>query len=302
MSLIPFLAQKACVRTREDFGDRDGRVPEPSGDGKHQSDTAPAVPKYPLVLVHGAFIRDVAFLRSFGKIDRELEKNGCTVFVAKTDAFGTVESNAEMLKQQIGELQEKTGCEKVNIIAHSKGGLDARYLIETLGFGPNVASLTTLCTPHAGSPVASAILRFPRPLLKVVAFFFNTFYRICGDRHPDSLTVCEQLKRKENGNANADPIPGVYCQSFSSTVVKGAKKNDFVMRIPAAFCRFYEKGTETDGLVSRDSAIFGVYRGDCIDGSVSHSEIIDFMTGAEKRRRVYAFYGELCDGLAQKGL
>lgn len=255
--------------------------------------------KYPLILVHGAF-RGVAFLRAFGKIDEELTKLGYTVYLAETDAFGPIEENAERLKNQITKLLDEKNVEKVNIIAHSKGGLDARYLIESLGADRYVASLTTLCTPHGGSPVASAILKLPRWMLKIIAFWFNLVNRIAGDEKPDSLTVCEQLKRHADGKTNADPIPGVYCQSFSSTMKKGERKNDFVMRIPAAFCRVCEKDIETDGLVPKDSTVYGEYRGDAIDGSVSHSEMIDLLTRKEKRKRVYAFYADLCGDLAEK--
>ncbi len=38
----------------------------------------------------------------------------------------------------------------VNIVAHSMGGLDARYLISHMSFS-RVASLTTIATPHRGS-------------------------------------------------------------------------------------------------------------------------------------------------------
>jgi triacylglycerol lipase len=42
----------------------------------------------------------------------------------------------------------------VNIIAHSMGGLDARYAIAKLGIASKVASLTTIGTPHRGTPLA----------------------------------------------------------------------------------------------------------------------------------------------------
>ncbi|MBP5665650.1 MAG: hypothetical protein J6X87_05160 [Clostridia bacterium] len=257
--------------------------------------------KYPVVLVHGAGIRDTFFLRSFGNIDKELRKLGYDVTVANTDAFGTVESNAEMLRPQILKMIEDRGCEQVNIIAHSKGGLDSRYMVERYEMGDKVASLTTLCTPHKGSPIASEILNSPLWFLKFLAFFINLYYRIFGDKNPDCLTVCGQLQRTGYGEEAAVSIPGVYCQSFSSTVKKNAEKNDFVMRIPLHFSRYYEKNTETDGLVPRDSTIFGIYRGDCLNGSVSHSEIIDFMTGKEVKAKVHAFYAALVDELAKMG-
>ena len=225
---------------------------------------------------------------------------GYIIFVANTDSFGTIENNAQMLKEEIMNIASNNGG-KVNIIAHSKGGLDAKYMIENLEMIPYVASFTTLCTPHRGSPIASAILKAPPFILKIIAFFLNTFYRICGDKKPDSLTVCGQLQRLEPNDNETNFIPGIYCQSFSVTMEKGAKKNDFIMRIPLAFSRYYEKNAKTDGLVPRDSTIFGEYKGDCMDGSVSHSEVIDFMVRNSKREKVYGFYSELCSGLSKAG-
>jgi triacylglycerol lipase len=39
------------------------------------------------------------------------------------------------------------------------GGLDARYALSKLGLAPNVASLTTLGTPHRGTPIADLVDR-----------------------------------------------------------------------------------------------------------------------------------------------
>ncbi|MBO4366153.1 MAG: triacylglycerol lipase, partial [Clostridia bacterium] len=89
--------------------------------------------KYPLLLVPGAIIRKFLFLRPFGRIDRELRRMGYDARVAQVDGVGTIENNAAMLKEQIDEIVRIDGCEKVNLIGYSKGGLDARYLIEALG-------------------------------------------------------------------------------------------------------------------------------------------------------------------------
>ena len=74
------------------------------------------------------------------------------------------------------------------------------------------------------------------------------------------------------------------------------------MGIPLTFSRFIEKGRVTDGLVPRDSAIYGRYRGDCVDDSVSHTEIVDFMVRGKKRDKIFAFYSALCEELVQAGL
>ena len=74
-----------------------------------------------------------------------------------------------------------------------------------------------------------------------------------------------------------------------------------MMGIPAFLSRMIEKNSLTDGLVPRDSAVFGQYRGDCIDGSVSHTEIIDFMVRDKYRDRVFTFYSTLCEELSKMG-
>ena len=259
--------------------------------------------RYPIVLVHGLAMRDTFFMKSWGSIDRILRIQGYEVYKSRVDAFGTVKTNAEQLKEEIVTILRETGAEKVNIIAHSKGGLDAKYMIRYLDMAPHVSSLTTLCTPHSGSPIASFILRFPKPAVKYAAFWVNTVYRILGDRHPDSFAACEELKRTRHLETETMNLgDGILCQSFSSTIRTGKGKRDFVMTIPHMFSRFIEKDRLTDGLVPRDSAIFGRYRGDCLDESVSHTEIVDFMVRSKKRDKILSFYSALCEELVREGM
>ena len=115
--------------------------------------------------------------------------------------------------------------------------------------------------------------------------------------------TCEELKRTESlEEETVNVADGVLCQSFSAAIRPGEDAADFVMTIPMMFSRFIEKGRITDGLVPRDSAIFGKYRGDCVDGSISHTEIVDFMVRDKKRDKIFAFYSALCEELANAGL
>jgi hypothetical protein len=98
--------------------------------------------KYPIILVHGIALKDFKFLKSFGEIDRILRIQGYSVYKAKTDGFGSIANNAMQLKEEIVKILEAEGVDKVNIIAHSKGGLDSKYMIENLGMEDYVASLT----------------------------------------------------------------------------------------------------------------------------------------------------------------
>ncbi len=259
--------------------------------------------RYPILLVHGLAMKDTFFMKSFGRIDRILRIQGYTVYKSGIDAVGSVESNAAQLKAEIEQILRETGAEKVNLIAHSKGGLDAKWMVVRLGMAEKVASLTTLCTPHQGSPVASFVLKFPKFAVKFAAFWVNTFFRVFGDKHPDSYTACLELQRTDSLAAEtARPVENVFCQSFSATFRPGEKYADFVTAIPLLISRWMEKGRASDGMVPRDSAIFGEYRGDCLDGSISHTEIVDFMVRDKKRDKIFAFYSALCEELVHAGL
>ena len=256
--------------------------------------------KYPIILVHGIALKDFKFLKSFGEIDRILRIQGYTVYKAKIDGFGTILNNAMQLKEEILKILEVEGACKVNIIAHSKGGLDSKYMIENLGMEDYVASLTTLCTPHKGSPIATNILKLPKFLTKFIAFWINFWYKLFGDKNPDSYQACLDLKRI---NSIEEEIINfsekVYCQSYSTEMKKS--KDDFIMGIPLMFSRYFEKDYISDGVVPQDSTIFGEYRGNAFNESISHTEIIDFMVKKKKRDKIYMFYSSLCEELVKMG-
>ena len=202
---------------------------------------------------------------------------------------------------EIKKIIEETKCEKVNIIAHSKGGLDSKYMIENLDMEDYVASLTTLCTPHKGSPIASGILKAPKWILKFVSFWINLWYRIFGDKKPDSYKVCEELALVDDVEVETFKISDkIYCQSYSTTMSRS--RDDFIMGIPLMFYRHFAKDEKSDGLVSNDSSHFGEYKGEAINDSISHSEIIDFMVKKKKKEKVYAFYSNICKDLKRRSL
>lgn len=250
--------------------------------------------------MHGIAIKEFKVVKSFGRIGKKLEEAGHCVYASDTDGFGTIEHNAEQLKAQIERILEKEHAEKVNILAHSKGGLDSKYMISRLGMEDRVASLTTLSTPHRGSKLATWIFHMPRWISKFIAFWVNLWYRIFGDRKPDALTVCKQLQATPNDDIDGLTVPdSIFCQSFSGTMNRS--RDDFLMSIPFLFTRRLEKAP-SDGLVAVESTKFGNYRGDCIEGPLSHTEMVGYALRKKKRERVYAFYLDLAEQLAQMGL
>ena len=255
--------------------------------------------KYPIVLVHGVAARPLPFFRAFGRIDRELRKEGHKVFVSDHDGFGKIETNAEQLKAFIEKVMEQCGTDKVNIIAHSKGGLDSKYMIQHLDMEDHVASLTTLCTPHRGSLIPSKIWELPMFIKWLLAFVIDGVYIIlCGDKKPDSLAVCDQLRAVDTHEEVLSFSYKVYCQSYSTNI---SRPEDCVaMAVPMIIHNNCDN-PENDGLVDEKSSRFGVYRGSCLDTPVSHIQIIDCLAKRRQRRRVYAFYKQVCLDLSDMG-
>ncbi len=161
--------------------------------------------KYPLLLVHGVGFRDFHYFNYWGRIPRALKKNGARVFYGHQEAWGTVEENAGILREKIFEILRENGEEKVNIIAHSKGGLDSRYLISGLHMAPYVASLTTICTPHRGSMLADLLMKLPDFLYRGICGLMDRYFGMLGDRAPNAYVASRQLSFNE---AAGFSVPG----------------------------------------------------------------------------------------------
>jgi triacylglycerol lipase len=113
--------------------------------------------QYPIVLAHGIIGFDALFgiYQYWYGIPAALEEGGAEVYVTEVAQFASTEARGEHLLAQIEEIIAITGAEKVNLIGHSQGGLDSRYVAAVR---PDlVASVTTVGTPHAGAEIADFI-------------------------------------------------------------------------------------------------------------------------------------------------
>jgi triacylglycerol lipase len=195
--------------------------------------------------------------------------------LGQTLAWGTIEQNAAQLKEQVEQILAATGSERINIIAHSKGGLDARYLAASLGCASSIASITTLSTPHAGVRTMDALMHLS-VLLRIVAVPFNVLLRLWGEERSDFYGVCAQLPSSVMRRFNEEnpAAPEVYYQSFTSAVT--SPLSDILMSPCNWFAHLFDG--DNDGLVSRDSAPYGDFRGVIHSNSrrgISHRDIID---------------------------
>ena len=116
----------------------------------------------PIVLQHGLFgFSEMSVgklkLSYFHKIDRALAARppADRLTVSPT---GSIKLRTAQMKRTILEEMKKQELDdqRVVIIAHSMGGLDARYMISKLGMHEKVEALVTISTPHRGSPYADS--------------------------------------------------------------------------------------------------------------------------------------------------
>lgn len=260
---------------------------------------------YPILLVHGMGFRDRRRLCYWGRIPRVLEENGARVCFGGQDGGGSVESNAAQLRIRLDQVLAETGAEKVNIIAHSKGGLEARYLISSMGCGGKIASLTTLSTPHNGSLTMDKLMRIPIPVLKFGCKAADLWFRLLGDKSPDAFGAINMFKTSsaEKFNAENPDDPRVYYQSYGF-VMRGFT-SDIAMCIPWLVVHAFEG--DNDGLLAPRAVIWtnfmGIYSGSGRRG-ISHCDEVDL------RRRpmdvsgegdITDFYLHIVSSLKKKG-
>lgn len=234
--------------------------------------------KYPVLLVHGIGFRDdVPLMKYWIRIPKKLRKNGTTVFLAHQDAFNSHIENAIQIKERVFHILEKTGSDKVNIIAHSKGGLESRYMITNLGMADKVASLTTLASPHRGSALADTIYAFleRRDLMNKFLTIVKKYARFIGDNEPNIYLAGKDLTIPHmiHFNKSVPDIPTVYYQSYGGVVTEN---------YPAWHIRIQHKlmvkaEGENDCIVSKNSYQWGNFKGVVAsndDFGVSHFDII----------------------------
>src|SRR5512142_3174790 len=113
----------------------------------------------PILLLHGV----IGNRSSFVVLRRLLRRRGFHRLVAVNYQVLThdVRSAAGLLAGQVTALSEATGSERIHIVAHSLGGVIARYYIQRLGGDAQVHTLVTLGSPHRGTTAAGLV---PHPV------------------------------------------------------------------------------------------------------------------------------------------
>ncbi|WP_392340645.1 esterase/lipase family protein [Moritella marina] len=140
--LLPVLAGALCFMVTPAQADTSGKT------------------KYPVVLVHGLAGFDSVLADYFYGVKGALADVGATdVYTPQVSGYDTSEVRGEQLLSYLEQLSAVTGAEKFNLIGHSQGGIDSRYVASVR---PElIASVTSVGSPHRGSGTADVIKDSP---------------------------------------------------------------------------------------------------------------------------------------------
>ena len=209
------------------------------------------------------------------------------------------------LYDRIEKIVNSTGCGKLNVIAHSKGGLDCRYAMRYLGADKYIASLTTVNTPHRGCEFAEYLLEeLPPDIVSALERFYNRTSKRLGDPSPDFLAAVKDLTAGACIPRDKEmALPeGVYCRSIGSVLLK-ASGGGFPMNFSYVLVKHFNG--DNDGLVSEDSFKWGedytLLKNENGEG-ISHCDIIDLARKDIDGFDVRDFYVSLVGDLKARGL
>ncbi|MDB4973141.1 MAG: Protein of unknown function hydrolase domain protein [Myxococcaceae bacterium] len=244
----------------------------------------PAPTRHPILLAHGWFGFERIGMPQLGHdyfrgVRGRLEALGHRVHVARVSPIGSIGLRATQLARQVELLGPR-----VNIIAHSMGGLDARLAIARHGLGPRVASLTTIGTPHQGTPLADMALalgdfRRLRRLLDTVGL------------NVDGLYDVSTLRMREFNRLVLDSPEVAYgsvvCAVNLSTLGVHAM-------LSPSHSYLLRKAGPNDGVVPALSQLWGEALGEV---DADHWAQIGWSGGFD----VHGFYARLAERLAERG-
>lgn len=199
--------------------------------------------RYPVALLHGYAGVDSYFgiLDYFHDVRGPLTERGYLLSAPVTNPIDQSDTRADQLAEQLTEWMEETGARKVNMVAHSQGGLDGRLLIAGKGWSDRVASLTTIATPHGGIPLILADFLSVQDFSPDYMDVFNTAY----PNHPDvrywswSSRSCGILQPICIANSDGEVVDALLGASYTLLLRFG----------------------ENDGIVPTESMVWGEHLG-----------------------------------------
>ena len=199
-----------------------------------------------VVLVHGLMGFDALGIGPtrvdyFRGVRARLEDAGVEVITARMSPLASVPVRAAELARAVEQLPH----DRFVMIAHSMGGLDARWAIAREGLAARTAALVTIGTPHRGTPIADLLAMRPLDRARRAMARFGL-----SSEAIDWLTTT----RLASLNLELGDVAGVRYASLITATADRARVHP-LLRAPHAYLA--RAHGPSDGLVPRSSQIWG---------------------------------------------
>lgn len=258
--------------------------------------------RHPLVLMHGFGL--YAALWRKGMLHgtaMHLRRRGVRAFAPNVSPYCPVPARVKQWEACFKHVLRETGAEQLHLIAHSMGGLDARFLISRRGWHERVATLTTVSTPHHGSSAADYLMEQPARLRRLVAWAAD-WLSAQALPSPESAADFERAVRelrpaylRDDFNPATPDAPSVRYQSYAGRAGAGTDVpiNPFFRPLNRVI---YEREGVNDGYVATENARWGRFRG-TVDAD--HARQVGLAAaGLRRAPEIYAFYRQVVEDLA----
>ena len=224
--------------------------------------------RYPIVMVHGfSGFSSIGPIDYFYKVKDTFAPMGYDLHIAVLAPYNsTVDVRGPELAAFVDEVLEETYANKINIIAHSQGGVDSRFIISSPNYkyGDRVGMLNMIATPNYGTPIADIALENwgVEWLMEILFKIFGIVIEDPKQLH-DLKASLNQLSVKTmvgDFNPNYPDDPQVRYKSWAGyscfTLVKGCHNPVNPLLIPSWSLIYSWKGgtIDNDGIVPTDSA------------------------------------------------
>jgi len=240
-------------------------------------------------------------------MDDYLKSEGADVLTPGKTAMADLDIRAQQQKSQILYWMAANGYGKVNIIGHSQGAIDTRYMISNLGMSTKVRIYTSLNGVNHGTPIADIGLGIiPDWIEPFVAAVVNTIGGLLfSDNQQDVIAMTNSLSRAsaEAINAASPDKYGVKYYSYGSHMAWADPVQHPLMFIlhPITWAGglFYGVGSSNDGVVPESSQHYGTWKGGPYYGwfttGVDHLQATNFEWSGQTWYDVEGYFLEMTE-------
>jgi triacylglycerol esterase/lipase EstA (alpha/beta hydrolase family) len=287
--------------------------------------TPPTHQPYPIILAHGfSGFHNIGPLEYFYGVPEALRNDGRTVYVTTVDPYNDSYKRGAELLTQVQEILATSGAAKVNMLCHSQGGLDCRWVASKLG--DKIGAVVTLAGVHHGTAVADiAENSLPGPVQDAVDALLNLVGATVLDSNgqptddakaaihalssagaaefnaqvPDNPAVAYFSIGGRSNNASADDDCGSATEApwLAQYDVKTDAIGTLLAATAAILNNSYKLPPTNDGLVTVASAKWGTFLG-CVP-SDHISEVCQI--GGTGNFNCIPFFRDLARWLAESG-